>query len=176
MNEADKKRYLPALKRIIVFRYLADDALAEVADACEIVPCVEGDRVVAEGELDAHLYAVLEGSVNVLVGARGDKSKQVFICALGEGDVFGEAGIFLQTPRTADVVAASQATVLRVDRDKLFAFIQKHPSAGIKMLYIIIYSLLRKLRDANQELAFERKGVMQQDDIDSIVEAALKKI
>ena len=37
------------------------------------------------------------------------------------------------------------------------------------MLMIIIYSLLKKLRDANQELAFERKSDIDQNDIDSLV-------
>ncbi len=43
------------------------------------------------------------------------------------------------------------------------------------MLLIIIYGLLRKLRESNQELAFERKSVIAQDDIDDIVESFMKE-
>ena len=34
---------------------------------------------------------------------------------------------------------------------------------------LIIYSLLRKLRAANQELAFERRADIHQDDVDALV-------
>jgi hypothetical protein len=34
---------------------------------------------------------------------------------------------------------------------------------------VVIYSLLNKLRDANQELAFERRVDVGQADVDSIV-------
>ena len=33
----------------------------------------------------------------------------------------------------------------------------------------IIYGMLRKLREANQELAFERRDDFKQDDIDSLI-------
>jgi CRP/FNR family cyclic AMP-dependent transcriptional regulator len=176
MTEDQKRRYLPGIRKVIVFRYLTDEALADMAEACEIVSYGEGDRVVSEGEVDSHLYAVLEGNVNVFVAAKAEGGKQVFICAIGEGDVFGEAGIFLRTARTADVISAGPSTLLRMDRDRLFDFIQRRPSAGIKILYVIIYSLLKKLREVNQELAFERKSVLRQDDIDSIVEEALRSM
>jgi CRP/FNR family cyclic AMP-dependent transcriptional regulator len=164
------------LRKVIVFRYLTDDALREMSTICEITNYTEGERIVSEGELDDHLYAVLQGGVNVFVRDTAQPAKEVFICAIGEGDVFGEAGIFLQTPRTANVTAAVACTVLRISREKLFAFIQRYPSGGMRILYIIIYSLLKKLRDANQEIAFERKSVLRQEDIDSVVEEALKKI
>ena len=52
----------------------------------------------------------------------------------------------------------------------MLKFINKHQGAGNKILMLIIYSLLRKLRDANQEIAFERKSDVTQEDIDSIIE------
>jgi CRP/FNR family cyclic AMP-dependent transcriptional regulator len=39
----------------------------------------------------------------------------------------------------------------------------------MKMLMLIIYSLIKKLRDANQEIAFERKSDISQEDIDTII-------
>jgi CRP/FNR family cyclic AMP-dependent transcriptional regulator len=39
---------------------------------------------------------------------------------------------------------------------------------------VIIYGLLRKLREANQELAFERKSDVGQDDIDDLVADFMK--
>lgn len=87
-----------------------------------------------------------------------------------------ESGVLLRTSRTANVVAGDDSTVLRVGRDDLFALIQKHPARGMKILYVMIYSLLKKLREANQEIAFERKSVLRQDDIDCFVDEAIRKM
>jgi hypothetical protein len=38
---------------------------------------------------------------------------------------------------------------------------------------MIIFSLLRKLKGSNQELAYERKDDAQQDDIDALVQDLL---
>lgn len=107
---------------------------------------------------------------------REQSGKEVFICAIGEGDVFGEAGILLRTKRTANVIAADSTTVFRVHRKDLLEFIKRDPASGLKVLFIMVHGLLKKLRDANQELAFERKSVLEQEDIDAITEDFIKDL
>jgi CRP/FNR family transcriptional regulator, cyclic AMP receptor protein len=161
------------LRKSMLFRYLKDDALKEVLALSEIVRDKADDRIISEGEVSTFLYTVLEGNVNVFV--RENSGKEIFVGAIGEGEVFGEAGIFLTVKRTANIVSGDNTMPLRVDRNCLLEFIQKYPTAGVKMLLIIIYGLLRKLRESNQELAFERKSVIAQDDIDDIVENFMKE-
>ena len=43
------------------------------------------------------------------------------------------------------------------------------PIAASALLMMIIFSLLRKLKESNQELAYERKEDFAQDDIDALV-------
>ena len=155
------------LKKCKLFRYLEDAALQEILTISEIVEYDPEERIISEGEISSYLYAVLDGTVNVLV--KEQSGEEVFVSVIGEGDLFGEAGIFLSVKRTANIVSCDETVVLRIDRENLLGFIRKYPSAGVKMLMIIIYSLLRKLRESNQELAFERKNVIGQDDIDDIV-------
>jgi len=52
----------------------------------------------------------------------------------------------------------------------MFKFIKDYPRSGNKILMLIIYSLLKKLKEVNQELAYERKSDADQDDIDSIIQ------
>ena len=61
-----------------------------------------------------------------------------------------------------------------IDREKFFEFIKSFPSAGIKILMIIIHSLLNKLKDVNHELAFEREAHLEQKDIDQIIDSFLE--
>ena len=121
--------------------------------------------ILQEGEYSPDFYIVITGSVNVTV----KEEKDVYICTIGEGEFFGEAGIFAKVKRTANIEAAENTSVLKVHRDTFLLYIKKNPTAGIKILMIIIYSLLKKLRSANQELAYERKFDIEQEDIDDII-------
>ena len=126
-----------------------------------------GEIIISEGEIQPCIFAVIQGTVNVIVKEKS--GKEVFICSIGEGDVFGEAGIFLKVKRTAKVISTENTVILRVNRDKMLGFIKKHKDSGIKIFMLIIYSLLRKLREVNQEIAFERKSDIKQEDIDTII-------
>jgi len=166
MREKKPSYYLEKLKKAVIFRFLDDELLTRLLDISYIVKYKKDDVIISEGETSPYFFAVLEGSVDVSVKEAG--GKDVFICSIEEGDVFGEAGIFLKTKRTASVISSANTTLLRIDRKDLLDFIKAHPSAGIKILMIIIYKMLKKLRDANQEIAFERKASLNQDDIDAI--------
>ncbi len=161
------------LRKSMLFKYLDDAVLKQLLAVADIVHYKADDRIISEGEISSYLYTVLEGTVNVLVKER--TGKEVYIGVIGEGDIFGEAGIFLSVKRTANIVSSNNTVLLRLSRDALLEFIHKYPGAGVKMLLIIIYSLLRKLRESNQELAFERKSEIGQEDIDDIVEQFMKK-
>lgn len=169
----DESSYIEKMRKNIVFKFLSDSELNEMLSLSDIIHQKADDRIISEGDVSPYLYAVLDGCVNVLVTEKN--GKEVFINAIGESDIFGEAGIFLAVKRTANISCAQSTTLLRVHRKALLEFIQNHSGTGVKMLLIIIYSLLRKLRDSNQELAFERKDSVDQDDIDSIVEGFLAK-
>ena len=110
------------------------------------------------------------------VAVSENNGKDVYISTLGAGEIFGEAGMFLKTARTANVVSLGESKVLRRHREKLIDFIRSHPSTGVKILMIIIHGLLKKLRESNQELAYERKSDIVQDDVDDLVESILAGI
>lgn len=162
----DKAAWRERAKGILLFRYMEPAELAALMDKAAVVRAAEGELVVREGERDPYLYAVLDGTVSVRV-CEGDK--EVYMCSLGEGDVFGEAGMFLKVKRTASVACASDTVLLRLHREELGAFIKAKPAAGNKLLLVVVYGLLRKLRAANQELAYERKSDMDQADVDSLL-------
>jgi hypothetical protein len=60
-------------------------------------------------------------------------------------------------------------------RKEMLSFIKDNPQAGNKILMLLICSLLRKLREANQELAFEKQSVIDWEDIDSLVQDFMKE-
>ena len=172
MKEITERDFYNNVTDIIIFKYLKPEEIKQLLSICRFLSFQENEKIIAKGELSPNLYAVIEGNVNVAVPEKDGKS--VFISTIGKGDVFGEAGIFLKVKRTADVVSSDATTILMIPRDKIIGYIKSHPEAGIKILMLVIYSLLKKLKEANLELAFERKADINQSDIDSMVEEVMK--
>jgi CRP/FNR family cyclic AMP-dependent transcriptional regulator len=167
MKKIDSTVYISDIKKILFFKFVKDTEIADVSAIIEMFEYTQGEVIISEGDLQPYMFGVVKGTVNVLV-KKADES-EVFISAIGEGEVFGEAGIFLNVKRTANIKSAEKTVLLRIHRDRFLGFVRTHLETGTKMLMLIIYSLIKKLRDANQEIAFERKSDICQDDIDSII-------
>lgn len=173
MTSDQEREYVRKMKGAFLFRYLDELMLKKILHLSELVSFEPESTVITEGDEGSHLYVVLSGSVSVTVHEKD--GKDVYICTLGEGDVFGEAGMFVKSKRTASVHTDIESVLLKLHRQEFIRFIKTQPAAGIKMLMIIIYSLLRKLRDANQEIAFERKTDFDQDDVNSLIDSIMKE-
>lgn len=158
---------LSGLGNSIVFRHLDEKARRYLLEISERVAYSAGERIIKEGEISPYLYVVIQGTVNVIVKEK--EEKEVFICTIGEGDAFGEAALFLNMKRTADVVSADNSILLQFHRKDLLKFFKREPSTGIKILMLMVYTLLKKLRSANRELAFERRSDYNQEEVDDFI-------
>jgi len=155
------------IKNILTFRFLSDSELEKLENASIIQDFSAEETIIKQGELNQSFYAIIEGTVKVTVDET--TNKDAYICTIGSGEIFGEAGMFMEVKRTANVICLTDTKLLKITRESMIDFIKKHPTSGNKILMLIIYSLLKKLREVNQELAYERKSDADQDDIDSII-------
>lgn len=162
-------RYVDDVRSIIAFKFLTDGQILDLLAAADLIDYAEGQVILQENEISSNFFGIMEGTVSISV--REGEGQSVYVNSLGPGDVFGEAGIFLNVKRTATVSALGRVRILCISRKALVQFIKKYPESGNKILMVIIYSLLRKLRMVNQELAYERRSDMCQDAIDSMVES-----
>lgn len=173
MKQITEHDFSKEVGKIIIFKYLKPGEINKILAIARFLSFEKDEIIIKKGEIGPNLYAVIEGTVQVAVPEKDGKS--VFISTIGQGDVFGEAGIFLSVKRTADVVSSDHSTILMISREDIITFIKTRPDAGIKILMLIIYSLLKKLKEANLELAFERKADINQSDIDSMVEQLMSE-
>lgn len=170
----DVSAYLTKIRTIDAFRYLKDDELGALLSAAEAVHFEGGEVIVRQGDISEHFFGVLEGSVKVSVQELNDE--EVVVSQIEKGDVFGESAIFIREERSASVIAAAAATVLRIHRKSIMGFIKANPSGGNKLLMVIILSLLSKLKNANQEIAFEKQSEIDFDYVDSLLDDFMKDI
>ena len=159
--------YLDQMKQLDLMRFLTDEEISEFLSFAEVIAYPKGEKIIHLGDVSPYYYGVVDGSVHVTLRELDDQ--EVFICSIEQGEMFGEAAIFTSEKRTADVTSAEPSILLRIHRKQMMSFLHAHPQAGSKILMLIVLSLLGKLRDANQELAFEKQSVIDGKDIDSLV-------
>ena len=172
MNQValDLDSIVPVIKKTSLFRHLPDADLERVLGLFTAFEYGPGETILTQGTVSDELYVVIDQSVAVEVD-QGDRN--VYITTLGPGEMFGEAGIFLNVARTANVVAHDGALLIRIDRATFLGEIKGHPSEGVKILFMMIYTLLRKLKEANRELAYERREDGCQDEVDALIGSLL---
>ncbi len=72
-----------------------------------------GSKIVVQGSTEKDFYLLLEGRVAVI---RDDEKLSVLL----QGDFFGEIALFQNIARTADVVAAENCTLLKLNKDSFW--------------------------------------------------------
>ena len=89
------------LARIPLFSELSPEDLEAVATYADEATVSEGKHLVDEGGYAYDLWAIIEGTAQVIVGGN-------VVAELGPGDVFGEAGVLEKQQRNATVVAKTR--------------------------------------------------------------------
>jgi len=82
----------------------------------------EGDVIMQEEDVGDKLYVIEGGVCDVVKNVNG---REVLICQLREGDVFGELAVIQDMQNSGTVRAASSVTVLSLSREDLHSIIGK---------------------------------------------------
>ncbi len=157
---------LNELKNTLIFQSLSLDELQRILPACEHWEYAPGEAIVTQDSVSRYLYALLGGSVDIMV--RGKEKESIRLSGVETGDVFGETSIFMDMRRTASVVARNPVRIASISRDRLFEYCNANPKAGLKIFTFVIYSLIHKLNVMNQDMAVDRESMVTQEDIDKL--------
>jgi F420-non-reducing hydrogenase small subunit len=111
----------------------------------------QGQRVFSEGDVGDALYIILEGEVEISRGEGG--AKQLFT-RLGQGGLFGELALIVDTLRSADAIALTRTRVMTVGRDEFLKRIAVNPELAL----FILTSLIERLRQKEQSLADPKRA------------------
>ena len=170
----ETQSYLPMAGKVDMFRYLSEKEMTELLSVSETVSYEPGEAIVCQGDVSDYLFAVIEGETNVSV--RELSKEDVVISSIREGEVFGETAIFTREERTATVTAEQKTVVFRTGREQMLAYMLRNPSAGNKLLMVIILGLINKLKSANAELAMEKQPEIDFDYVDDLIQDFMKEI
>jgi CRP-like cAMP-binding protein len=166
-ERVDMQVYRNHVRTVEILHHLKEEELDPFLAAAEIVAYAPGEKIVSQGEAGDFLFAIVQGKADVSFKDLNDD--EMFVSSFGAGEIFGEAAIFTTEKRTASVTCAEPAQILRIHKNDLVGYIKEHPRAGNKILMTIILSLLKKLKKANQELAFEKQSDIDFNYADSLI-------
>ncbi len=114
-----------SLDSIPLFSGIPKEELVSVLTSVRPQRVPAGQVVVREGESGDTLFLIVQGTLRV--STRGPDGEDVALAALGAGDFFGEVALLTGRPRTATVLALTEAELLALDRATVDRLRARHP-------------------------------------------------
>jgi len=150
-KEAAEKTLQDILREIPVFNGLNAKELKEIEKIIHRRQFQKGEPVFREHEAAIGMYIITEGQVQITVqGKLNDES--IPLATLDIADFFGEISLFDESPRSASATAIEPTVLYALLRPDLFAYIERKPGTGIKLISNLVKIIGERLRRTNQEL------------------------
>jgi CRP/FNR family transcriptional regulator, cyclic AMP receptor protein len=143
-------RFKPgSLRRIKILAELKDAQLAHLADFLEYQEWPQHAEVIRQGEPGDAMFLIMGGELRArtMIGGR-----ETILTTFGIGDFFGEMSLFDQGPRSADVVANSDCTLLRLSTFAFDRLTREMPSLATPFLQATARTLSARIRADNKRL------------------------
>ncbi|HYD09179.1 MAG TPA: cyclic nucleotide-binding domain-containing protein [Acidimicrobiales bacterium] len=147
-GKIDRLRTLP------LFTTTGARELRAIAAAGDLVT-VEAGRAICRAERYAReAFLVVDGMVDVVIarGVGGPHETRTTVATLRRGNLVGELGVIDGLPRTADVVAVSDVTVLAIDARAMRSLL----ATSKTMREAMLRQLADRIRRSDEELVAVR--------------------
>lgn len=140
------------LAALPLFKALDEATLARLAAAVTRRPLVRGEALFRQGDAPSAMYLVVHGEIHLV--ARTQAGGERLTGIVGAGRSFGEPVMFLERPAVVDALAATDALVLALPKEAVFAEIERNPRFARRM----IANLSRRVEMLVQELDRQALG------------------
>ncbi len=138
------------LRAIPLFSGLDDYAVERLLAMSEELTLKPGDYLMHEGEIGDSMYIVSEGKFQV---RKKTGDAEVVLAERGPSEVIGEMAVVDQAPRSASVMALTNARVMRIDQEMFMALLDWSPSSA----RAILKTFGQRLRSTNATLQQREK-------------------
>jgi CRP-like cAMP-binding protein len=135
------------LKDSVLFSEFNAEELEEFIELCDPVSAPAGQLIVRQDDSGDCMYIVVTGTAKVTHHKGGH---DIDLATLKEGDFFGEIALVDEGPRSADVVAVTDCTLLKITQAVISAVAGVYPTAAFKFLIAIGRIMVDRLRQSNQ--------------------------
>lgn len=140
------------LKAVPLFQSLDEATLARLAQATQRRVLKPGERAFSRGDAPTGMYVVVYGELRLLGRSRAGRPRLAGVA--GPGSSFGEPVMFLERPALVDAEAATDALLLHVSSDAVFAEIERSPRFARR----VIAGLSQRVESLVQEVERQALG------------------
>jgi CRP-like cAMP-binding protein len=140
------------LEHIQIFNEVTGQALQEISNFCTKLELGNGDTFIAEN--DAHsrdLFILCHGRVEIITSSSGITSSESII-SQQEKELFGEISWVTGRKRTASVRCIGDVEAIRIDGEKLMAYLESHPETGFTVMRSVALLVANSLSETDQLL------------------------
>jgi hypothetical protein len=147
-EEPESVEFRPGeMRRIKIFANMSDDQILQFGRFLELNHFRRFAEIVRQGNPGDAMYFILDGEVRVRLMI-GDRETQ--IATLGRGDFFGEISLFDHGPRSADVVANDDVTLLKLSAASFQKLAESSPDLATPFLMAMGRTLTSRIRADNK--------------------------
>lgn len=138
-----------SLRRIKILSQLNDAQLDRLAEFMELHQVPQWMAVVKQGDAGNGMFLILQGELRarVMVG-----DKETILATFGPGDFFGDMSLFDHGPRSADVIANADSTVLKISDVAFDRLTREAPALATPFLQATARTLAARIRADNKRL------------------------
>jgi len=138
-----------SLRRIKILSQLNDAQLDRLAEFMELHQVPQWMAVVKQGDAGNGMFLILQGELRarVMVG-----EKETILATFGPGDIFGDISLFDHGPRSADVIANVDSTVLKISDVAFDRLTREAPALTTPFLQATARTLAARIRADNKRL------------------------
>ncbi len=148
--ERDPAAPLEMLKSLSFFADLNYPALKELSHITSERVFHKGETIFNEGDPGTSMMIILSGEVRV--SHKPNAQCEETLSVLKKGDFFGDMALLDELPRSATVIAHSDALLLEISRERFLRFIEKDNASGVKILLNLARSISARLREADTKI------------------------
>ena len=138
-----------ALRRIKILADLTDAQLEHLTDYMELQRVPQWSVVVRQGEPGDAMYLVVEGELRARVPVG---EQEMILSTFGPGEFFGDMSLFDHGPRSADVVANVDCTLIKISSSAFDRLTRHAPALATPFLQATAKTLSARIRADNKRL------------------------
>ena len=139
-----------SLRRIKILADLKDAQLAHLAEFLEVPEAPQWAVIFSQGDRSESMFLVLSGELRARLISGG---KETILATFGPGEFFGDLALFDHGPRSADVVANVNSTLLKISAAAFDRLTREAPALATPFLQATARTLAARIRADNNRLA-----------------------
>jgi signal transduction histidine kinase len=145
------------LRNSPIFQGLSDEELKQLMDMAEPVPLRAGDLLIRQGEPGDAAYVLIKGDFEV---QKQSGQSLIKIDVRNPGDVVGEMALLSRTPRSASILAKTDAEALRIPQEAFEKLLRSSTTAAMAVLHWVMARLNQNESLLHQQEKMAALGTM----------------